>query len=332
MRLPRFEYVRPTSLDKALSALQESPEETRLLAGGTDLLVNMKNGTARPKRVVYLGSVPGLTSVSEGEDGAIRIGACANLTDLSKNDLISSRLPGLRDAILSVASAHIRNMASIGGNVCLETRCWYFNQSDFWLRGRGSCLRSGGPGCHSIKGAERCSAINSSDTAPMLMALGASLVIVGRGGERTVPVQEFYKSDGQWHTVLEPGEILKEIVVPVGQPRSFGTFIKTSRRRGIDFAAGSIAARVTMDGGACSNVRMVLGALLSAPLVLEKPALIVQEEGLSEAAIDRAATAAVPELGVVSNLFTTAGYKRHLAGALVRKALRNVKDAIESRG
>ena len=331
MRLPRFEYVRPTSLDEALSVLHELPDETSILAGGTDLLVSMKNGTARPKRLVYLGSVPGLTSVSEDDDGAVRIGACANLTDLSKNGLISTRLPGLKAAILSVASEHIRNMASIGGNVCLGTRCWYYNQSDFWREGRGACIRAGADLCHGIKGAKRCNAINASDTAPMLMALEADLVIMGKGTERTVPIQDFYRADGLHHTVLEPGEILKEIVVPVSKAKSRTSFIKISTRQGIDFADGTIAAKVAINGKKCTDAQLVLGSLLSAPLVLRKPALVVQEEGLSDDAIDSAATAAVPELGVVSNLFTTAGYKRHLAGVLVRRALHNIKDAAKSK-
>ena len=129
MRLPLFEYVRPVSLKEGLSAIHASGKETRILAGGTDLLVNMKQRITCPERIVSIRSIPELCIVSEDRGGRVRIGACVTLSDLAGNRLISERLPALHDAIRSVASKHIRNMATIGGNICLPTRCWYYNLS-----------------------------------------------------------------------------------------------------------------------------------------------------------------------------------------------------------
>jgi len=316
-------------LDEVLSILHESPDETRILAGGTDLLVNMKQRTIQPKKVVYLGSVPGMNSVAQDKDGTIRIGANTNLTDLSKNGLISKNLPDLGQAAASVASRHIRNMASIGGNICLENRCWYYNQSKSWREARGSCLRTGGDLCHAMKGAKRCHAVNASDTAPMLMALEAKLEIVGQGTERTIPIQEFFRNDGLRHTGMESRELLKEIAVPLDK-NSHTTFIKVCKRKGIDFSTGTVAAKVTKKGKRCTNVRIILGSIISSPLNLKQPSCIIQEEGLTEDAINKAVKATGQELGVVSNLFDPATYKRNLARSLVRQALNNIKDKIKS--
>lgn len=332
LRLPRFEFFKARSLTEALSALGDQSRPARILAGGTDLLVNMKYGLAQPKVVVSIRSLPELSHVAEDGDGSIHIGSCAGLSELSANSLIAEKLPALRNAVASVASQHIRNMATLGGNICLDTRCWYYNQSKTWRQGRAACHRTGGNLCHAVGGSARCHAINSSDTAPILIALDASLVIAGKDGSRTVACRDFYRDDGAQHAQLGPGEILKEIIVPVRDTARHATFIKVSKRRGIDFAMGSIAALVTADSGRCSAVKLIIGSLCSAPRVLEKAARSIMDEGLSDASIEKAADAARPELGVLTNLFTSAGYKRDLAHVLVRRALHEQKKQLKNQG
>ena len=325
MRLPRFEYVRPKTTEEALSLLEQSGTQARILAGGTDLLVNMKYRVVSPAIVVSIKFIPGICTVSSDSQGNTLIGSGANLSDLAHNSTITEKFPAFSQAVRAVASQHIRNMACIGGNICLDTRCWYYNQSQLWRDARERCLRTGGSVCHAIKGSNRCHAINSSDTAPVLVALAANIEVMKKGRKRAVPAQEFYRDDGIRHTVLEPPEMVTSIQIPESSDSTCSAFIKLSMRRGIDFALASIAASVTANGNGLSDVRLVLGALASQPIALAKASQVILESGLTDKAIEKAAEVARTELGVLTNLFTSAGYKRRLAEVLVKRALNELK-------
>ena len=325
MRLPKFEYVKATSTEEALEVLKKYGKSARLLAGGTDLLVNMKYRVTRPEIVIGIKSVKELSLISPAPDGHTRIGAGVTLNDLAGNGLIAEKFPAFNSAVKSVASQHIRNMASIGGNICLDTRCWYYNQSQLWRDSRELCHKTGGKVCHAIKGSNRCHAINNADTAPVLMALDANITAVKKGGERVIPVKDFFKDNGARHTVLEPEEMLTAVLLPESDGNSHSTFIKVSIRKGLDFAHGSIAALVRGNGKGCTEVRLIIGSMTSAPLTLEKSSQIIIESGLTEGSIEKAAVTARSELGTLTNLFTSAGYKRHLAEVLVKRALNEIK-------
>jgi len=328
MRLPRFEFIKPVSLEEGLALLEQYGSKAKVLAGGTDLLVNMKYGVVRPGTVLGIKAVPELCSISPDMNGNTEIGAGVTLTDLASNSLIAEKFPAFHGAVRSVASKHIRNMASIGGNICLDTRCWYFNQSKLWRDARELCHRTGGKVCHAIKGSTRCHAINSSDTAPALIALDAKIAVMKKGQKRLIPAREFYRDDGIRHTILEPGEMVTSIQLPEGNGSSQSIFIKVSTRKGIDFATGSIAAAVSVNGKGLSGVRLVVGSIASAPVLLEKTAQLIIESGLTEKSIEKATETARSELGTLTNLFTTAGYKRHLTEVLVRRALSEIKEKI----
>jgi len=328
MRLPRFEFLKPASLEESLGLLEKSGRKAKVLAGGTDLLVNMKYGVLRPETVVSIKAIPELCSISSEKDGQTIIGASVTLSDLAGNSLIAERFPAFQLAVRSVASKHIRNMASLGGNICFDTRCWYYNQSKLWRDARELCHRTGGSVCHAIKGSKRCHAINASDTAPALIALDAKIAVMKKGQKRLIPAKEFYRDDGIRHTVLEPEEMVTSIQLPEGNGNSQSTFIKVSMRKGIDFATGSIAAAVSVNGKGVSGVRLVVGSIASAPVLLEKTAQLIIESGLTEKSIEKAAETARSELGTLTNLFTTAGYKRHLAEVLVKRALSELKEKI----
>ena len=325
MRLPRFEYVKPASLKEGLAILQEFGKDAGILAGGTDLLVNMKYGVVRPEKVVSIRTIPELCSISEDGRQNLRIGACVPLSALAENALISEKFPALRDAIKSVASRHIRNMATLGGNICLATRCWYYNQSKLWRDARKPCHRAGGSVCYAISGSKRCLAINNSDTTPALMALNAQIVALKKGHERVIPIADFFRDDGMRHTVLEPEEIVTAILVPEIDPAFRTVFIKTCSRRGIDFAIGDIAAALSGTRKKVTAARIIIGSISSAPVSLGKAAGIIMESGLTDKSIEAAAEAARSELGPLTNIFTPAGYKRDLVRALVKRALVDIK-------
>jgi len=325
MRLPHFEYVKPETIEQAVSVLARSDKKAKLLAGGTDLLVNMKYGVVHPDAIVSIKHIPELCAVSSA-NGHTSIGACANLTDLVNNQNIMAKFPAFDTAVRAIASQHLRNMATLGGNVCLETRCWYFNQSKLWRDARELCHRTGGTVCHAIKGANRCHAINNSDTAPVLAALDAQIAVAGKGPQRLIPAKDFYQDDGIKHTVLDPGEMVTAIELPAGNDTSHSAFIKVSMRKGIDFAMASIAAVVNATGKSVSSARLVIGSIASRPIMLEKASQVILESGLTEKSIDKAGEVSRTELGILTNLFTSAGYKRQLTEVLVKRALNEIKE------
>ena len=332
MRLPRFDYVKPGTLEEGLDVLQECGSKAKILAGGTDLIINMKHKVVLPEKVISIKSLPDLSSISpEGKD-QLKIGACATLSDSVANTVLAEEFPAFRQALQSVASKHIRNVATIGGNICLDNRCWYYNQSKLWRDAREVCYKLGGRLCHAIKGSERCHAINSSDTAPVLIALGAKIKLAKKGNERTISLKDFYLDNGARPTAREPEEMVTSVSIPKSTENSRTTFIKVSMRKGLDFAMGSIAGCVTRNGKGVAEVALVLGSLASRPIVLKKAPQVIKEEGFTEGSIEKAALTARSELGSLTNLFTSAGYKRHLAEVLVKRALGELTNHHETTG
>ena len=332
MRLPRFDYVKPGTLKEGLDVLQECGSKAKILAGGTDLIINMKHKVVLPEKVISIKSLPDLCSISpEGKD-QLKIGACATLSDSVANGMLTEEFPALRQALQSVASKHIRNVATIGGNICLDNRCWYYNQSKLWRDSREPCYKVGGRLCHAIKGSERCHAINSSDTAPVLIALGAQIKLAKKGHERILALKDFYLDNGAQPTAREPEEMVTSISIPKSIESSRTTFIKVSMRKGLDFAMGSIAGCVIQEKGAVGAVVLVLGSLASKPIVLKKAPQVIKDAGFTEGSIQKAALTARSELGPLTNLFTSAGYKRHLTEVLVKRALGELTNHNETTG
>jgi 4-hydroxybenzoyl-CoA reductase subunit beta len=291
----------------------------------------MKYGVACPDTIVSIKHIPELCAVSSA-NGHTSLGACANLTDLVNNKNMMEKFPAFHTAVRAVASQHLRNMATLGGNVCLETRCWYYNQSKLWRDARELCHRTGGTVCHAIMGANRCHAINNSDTAPMLAALDAQIAVTGKGQQRLIPAKDFYCDDGIKHTVLGPGEMVTAIQLPEGNGISHSAFIKVAMRTGIDFAMASIAAVVEVHEKSVNSARLVMGSIASRPIMLEKSSQVIAESGLTEKSIEQAAAVARTELGILTNLFTSAGYKRQLTEVLVKRALNQIKENIKKAG
>ena len=321
MRLPRFEYVKPADLQEGLDILQEYGSRAAILAGGSDLIINMKYRVVHPEKVVSIKALPELDYISSDNKEQVEIGASVTLSAIAANTAIEGVFPAFSEAVGSVASKHIRNVATIGGNICLDNRCWYYNQSKLWRDAREVCFKLGGRLCHAIKGADRCHAINSSDTVPVLIALGARVKVVKKGGERIIPLKDFYLDNGARPTVLEPDEVVASLIIPKCDNRCRSAFIKISQRKGIDFALASIAACVTRDENEISELHLVLGTLASTPITLKKASQVIKDSGFNEASIEMAALTARSELGPLTNIFTSAGYKRHLAEVLVKRVL-----------
>ena len=332
MLLPQHRYLKPASLEDCLAELGKAGDTGQIIAGGTDVIFNMRLKLFQPETVISIRRLPELQQVEQLPDGSIRIGASCRLTDLAEHPLIQEQFPALIDSIASVASQHIRNMGTLGGNICLQTRCWYTNNSEQWRQGKSTCFKTDGDICHVIKSAAGCHAINNADTPLALIALDARLTIQKAGSQRELPIAEFYNADGMDHLKLAADEIVTHVTVPLTESRV--VFLKNASRKGIDFSNGSIAARCDGVGDGTGNgdqafkrVMLVLGSLSTAPIVLSEAAEIIKAAGLTDAAIEKAADAVREDLGEVTNLYSRAVYKKQLARVLVKRALEQLREA-----
>lgn len=319
MLLPDHQFVKPATLAESLNVLAAGEGVIKLLSGGTDVVFNMRGRLFRPDVLLSLKDLPELQFVDECVDGSLRIGTGCRLTDLERHPAVLQR-PALAAAVRAVASRHVRNMATLGGNLCLDTRCWYVNQSAEWRAAKGPCMKTGRDYCHAIKSSPTCVALNASDIAPALIALQATVHLASAGGERELALNDFYTDDGVTHTVRSADEIMTAVTVPASPGPA--AYIKETARKGNDFAYGTIAAHIPAAGGA----RIVIGALTGRPTLLREPARIVDEQGLGDAAIDAAVEATRGELGALTNLYTPAAYKSALARGLMRRVLLRLRE------
>jgi len=273
LRLPPFRYLRPASLAEAAATLYgEGAGEgapVRLVAGGTDLWPNLKRRNQKAATVVSLMAIPGLDTIRDGEGAELAIGATALLHDVASHLALRARYPALARAVESISSPPLRHMGTLGGNLCVDTRCTYYDQTEEWRRSIGYCLKEEGTVCWVAPGSRTCLAHAASDAAPMLAALGARARLVAHDGERTVPVESLYVDDGIAYLAKRPEEILTEVLVPAqSDARSCrAAFWKLRRRGSIDFAVLSVAAAVWADpAGTVTRARIFLGAVASAPV------------------------------------------------------------------
>lgn len=319
MLLPDHSYLKAESLEECLRLKSERGERAMVVAGGTDVIFNMRLKLFDPDLALSIRRIPELQAVETLDDGGLRIGAGARLADLLERPDINDKWPAFAESIRAVASTHIRNMATLGGNICLHTRCSYTNNSEEWRKGLKDCYKTDGQLCHVIRSSDTCLAINNADTPIALIAYGARLTIQSAKGSREVPIAEFYTDDGHHNTVLEPDELVTWVTLPRTNDRT--VFLKLAPRKGMDFSTAAVAARADGAGDGPANVTIVLGSVSSAPIILDKPAKIASEKGLGDEAIAAAVGQVRGELGCVTNLFSRASYKKQMASVMVRRAL-----------
>ena len=322
MLLPEHEFSKPATLTEALEVLGSAKANAKPIAGGTDVVFNMRGRLFEPDVLLSVKDLPELQVVEKLPDGRLSIGAGCRLSDLERNPLVESR-PLLHQGIRAVASRHVRNMGTLGGNLNLDTRCWYTNQTAEWRDARGPCLKTGKDFCHAIKSSSVCVALNASDVAPALIVLDAEVVLASADGERTVALADFYTEDGVAHTVRRADELMVRVLVPSTSDRT--VYIKEAARKGNDFAYATIAARASVQGEECDSARLVLGSLGTRPLPLPATAAAIVQDGLSDQSIEAALDLVRDELGVLTNLYTPAAYKSRIARALVKESLHRLK-------
>jgi 4-hydroxybenzoyl-CoA reductase subunit beta len=270
LRLPPFRLLTPSSIDEAVAILAHEGPQARPVAGGTDLWPNMKRGLQKTGVVASLMDIDELAAV-ERRPGELEIGATATLSDIVDHPEVRVTYPMLARAVASISSPPLRNMATLGGNLLIDTRCTYYNQSEEWRRSIDYCLKETGTVCWVAPGSSKCWAHTASDSAPMLAALDARVVLRSTAGERALPILELYRDDGIDYLGKHAGEILTRVLIPSGsdQARCRTAFWKLRRRGSIDFAVLSAAVAIWMaPDGVVSRARIILGAVASCPLLV----------------------------------------------------------------
>ena len=323
MRLPRFRFMAPRSVEEAAKILAGEGPDAMLVAGGTDLLPNMKRRQQEPKTLVALRHVAQLRQTRNGS--GFVLGAGLTLTDLVRNETVREQYAGLWQAAVQVATPHLRNMGTLGGNLCLDTRCSYYDQNLEWRRAIDYCMKKDGETCWVAPSSSRCLAVSSTDLAPALTALGGSVRLVSATGEREVGLVDLYRNDGIDYITRRPDEILVDVrLEPADGWQS--VYWKLRRRGSFDFPVLSVAAAAQLDGGgSVEQARIVLGAVASRPLYCEDASRFVEGHELSDDAIAEAAARASKLAKPMDNTDFTLHWRKRVTAEFVSWALRELR-------
>ena len=318
--IPAFELLRPSSVEQALALL--AAPGARILAGGTDLVPRLRRGLERPATLVELGGVKGL-DVIEPEGAMLSIGAGVSLARLVEGTGIAPGHAAIVEAARTVAAPAHRSVATVGGNLCLDTRCVFYNQSEWWRAANHYCLKLGGDTCHVAPQGARCHAAFSGDLAPALMVLGAEVELASLHGTRRLPLAELYRDDGAAHLALAPGELLLRVLVPKPAAGSVSGYRKSRVRGAIDFPLAGVALAVTMDHDRIAHLAVALTGTNSHPLRLAGTDAFV-DQAVDDAVLASLGKLVAKQVSPMRSTVTPANYRRQGASVLAQRLLREL--------
>jgi 4-hydroxybenzoyl-CoA reductase subunit beta len=324
MRLPLFEFRSPRTIAEAARILDGEGKNAMALAGGTDLLPNMKRRQQVPRTLMSLRQVEGLREVHL-DDSGIKLGACLTLTNITEDSRFRNGYSALWQAAAQVATPHIRNVATLGGNICLDTRCNYYDQSYEWRKAINFCMKKDGTRCWVALSSPKCVAVSSTDTAPALMALGARVKLVAHSGEREVLLSDFFNNDGMNYLTRRPDELLTEVRLDLLHNwRS--TYWKLRRRGAFDFPVLSVAAAVKFAyDGIVEDARIVIGSVAPRPLLAIDAANSLVGQRLNHETIEQAATLAAGIARPLDNTDFDMTWRKKVAVEFVTYALCEIR-------
>jgi 4-hydroxybenzoyl-CoA reductase subunit beta len=327
MRLPAFTYLAPRSLAEAAELLAAHQPDAVVVAGGTDLLPKLKRRQQQPKVVIGLRRVEGLRGITAADEGGLRIGAMTTLAAVAAHPGVRERYAALAESAVLATTPHLRLMGTLGGNLCVDTRCTYYDQSAHWRESVDFCMKCPGSNAEAIcwvaPGSERCWAVSSADTAPVAVALQAQLRLVSAAGERVVEAGAFYRDDGIEYLHRRPDEILAEVrLPPLDGWRA--TYLKLRRRGSFDFPVLGVAAAVKRTNGHIEDARLVLGAVGSAPVDVSAAADVLIGARPTPEAIEAMATAAWRGARPLDNTDLNYAWRKKMARVYARRALEAV--------
>jgi len=316
-----FKIAQPQTMEQVTSLFAEKREGYYLMAGGTDILDEIKSGTVEPEVVVDLKSIPNLSYIRKEKDG-VHIGTMTTVAELVEDSIIKSDYAALHQAALSLATPQLRNVGTVGGNLCQRPRCWYYRDPEVF------CVKKGGTKCFAFKGRNKyhaifgggvCYIVYPSDLAPALIALDAEISISSPKKDKAVPLQDFYvlpQVNARKENILEPGEVVREIKIPLAKSGEKSAYLKLKERGTWDFALVSAAVKANISGGVFNDIKIILGGVAPIPWRLEKAENLIKGNKVSEEMLRAAAREALKEARPLEEN----GYKVELAEAAVYRA------------
>jgi 4-hydroxybenzoyl-CoA reductase subunit beta len=308
--------VEPESIKEVSTILLDEPG-AKILAGGTDILPNMKHRVELPSIVINIKKIPGLNAILQ-DNGDIRIGALTPLKKVYEHPIIAKDLSALASAAFSVGSYHHQTMGTIGGNICQQNRCKYFNQSKWWRSGRPTCFKAGGEICHVVNKKEICYSSYCGDVAPALLVLDARIIVQNQDNSREIPLEDLFNGDGKVPLNFQKGEILTDIIIPGKAMDGFSMYQKVANRESIDFPIVGAAFRASMEK---KEYKAAFTAVDRKPLRGSRVEEFLKGKNLSDELLEEARQIASKEASPVKTSNYTPSYKRRMMGLLLRSAI-----------
>ncbi len=317
MILPRFEYHQPQTVREAVALAQTCDGDFDFISGGTDLLPNYKNRLNPRAHVISLSGIPELFEIS-----AERIGAMARLQDLANHAALQRALPVIPQAAAAIATPLIRESGTLGGNILLDTRCYYFNQTWFWRNSKNYCLKADGDVCLVVPQHEICYATYSGDLAPVLMALGATFVLMGTEGKREVPAEKFFTHDGITRHVKLPEEILTQVSIPKSAQALRADYQKLSVRDAMDFPLLGVAIALDLNERTIASLRIALTGVATTPLLFDELTQNLIGDQLTEDLIEGLAEDIMNQVTPYRNVALSPQYRKAMIAVYIKRLLR----------
>ena len=321
MSLPEFKLLRPRSVAEAIDCLAKHAPEIQVIAGGTDLIPSLRQKLFTPPYVLDLRGIRELRGIRPRSGEGAEIGALTTLTEIEHSELLRRNYPVLAEAAATVASPILRNMGTLGGNICLDTRCLWYNQSLTWRKGCGFCIKKDGDICHVAPGGDTCWAAFSGDTPPALLCLEAELEIVGPAGARRVPLREFYTGVGDNYRKLKKNELVTRVFLPQSSSGWRGVYRKLRIRGSIDYPLAGVAVALRRSNGHVEDARLALTAVNAAPVLVQGISEALAHRELDEALAEQAGEMAARTAKPLTTSALTPEYRREMIRVFSRRAL-----------
>lgn len=325
LRLPRFSYLRPGSVAEAAQVLSEYGSRAMVVAGGTDLLPKMKRGQIEPEVVIGLGHLDELRQIRVVSDGGFEIGACVTLAEVVSSPELRAAYPGYVRAAALVSSPALRNSGTIGGNLCVDTRCNYYDESYEWRKALGFCMKKDGDICRVAPASATCRAIASSDTAPAAMSMQATVVLVGPEGKREVPVASLYQDDGQFYMTKAADEILVSLRMP-NPGRWKSSYVKVRNRGSIDFPLVGVAVALQLNGPVVDDCRIIITAVGPQPLDVSQAAQPLLGNRIDDTILEEVAAEAAKPARPLDNADLSYVWRKRMTRRAIEQAVREAAE------
>jgi len=322
--MPDFNLHRPTAIEEAVK-LRNETEGALFVAGGTDMIVNVRRGIEQPAALIDISAISELQEIVEDDDG-LHIGAAVTLETVSQDARVQKDFTAVAEAAAAVAGPTHQSYGTVGGNLCLDTRCLFYNQSEWWRKSNDYCLKKNGTVCHVAPGGKRCFAAFSGDVAPAALVHNAEIELVGPNGRRRIPLTDLYRNDGMDHLAIEQGELLTVLHLPKSQAGIPSTYEKARVRGSIDFPLAGAAVWIKQSGGTIEELRIALTAVNPYPHLikgLEK----FSGADLDDAALDEIAEMVQSQAKPMRTTTVKPWYRRRVVGAIARRLTKQLLEA-----